>query len=31
MWREGQSVFYRTRVVERDVVAIDNGRADLGT
>jgi len=30
MWREGAAVFYRTRVIERDVVAIDNGRADLG-
>ncbi len=29
MWREENSIFYRTRVVERDVVAIDNGRADL--
>jgi len=30
MWREGKTVFYRTRVIERDIIAIDNGRADLG-
>lgn len=30
LWREGETVFFRTRVPARDVVAIDNGRADLG-
>jgi acyl dehydratase len=30
MWRDGSRILYRTRVVGRDVVVIDNGCADLG-
>lgn len=30
MWRDGDLVSFRTRALERDVVAIDNGRARLG-
>jgi len=29
MWRDGAQVSFRARVVERDVVAINNGRAEL--
>jgi len=29
MWRDGSVVSYRARVVERDIVAINNGRADV--
>ena len=30
MWRDGKVVSFRTRVVERDVIALNNGRAELG-
>jgi len=30
MWRDGNVVSFRTRVVERDVIALNNGRAELG-
>ena len=29
MWRDGPVVSFRARVVERDVVAINNGRAQI--
>ncbi len=29
MWRDGDVVSFRARVVERDVVAINNGRAEI--
>ncbi len=29
IWRDGDVVSFRTRVVERDVVAINNGRAEV--
>jgi acyl dehydratase len=29
MWRDGEVVSFRTRVVERDVVAVNNGRAEV--
>jgi acyl dehydratase len=29
MWREGSIVRFRARVVERDVVVIDHGRAEV--
>ena len=29
MWREGQAVLFRARVFERDVVALDSGRAEI--
>jgi acyl dehydratase len=29
MWREGRIVSFRARVVERDVIALDNGRCEL--
>ncbi len=29
IWRDGQTVSFRTRVKERDVVVINNGRADV--
>ena len=29
MWRDGPVVSFRSRVVERDVVAINNGRAEI--
>ena len=29
MWRDGRVVSFRSRVVERDVVAINNGRAEI--
>ena len=29
MWRDGKVVSFRARVVERDVVAINNGRAEI--
>jgi acyl dehydratase len=29
MWRDGNVVSYRARVVERDIVAINNGRAEI--
>ncbi len=29
MWRDGQVVSFRARVVERDVVAFNNGRAEI--
>jgi acyl dehydratase len=31
MWRDGSVVSFRARVIERDVVALNNGRAELGT
>jgi acyl dehydratase len=31
MWRDGSVVSFRARVVERDVVALNNGRAEVGT
>ena len=30
MWRDGSIVSFRARVVERDVVALNNGRAEIG-
>ncbi len=30
MWRDGAVVSFRARVVERDVVALNNGRAEIG-
>jgi hypothetical protein len=29
MWRDGDVVSFRARVVERDVIAINNGRAEV--
>jgi acyl dehydratase len=29
MWRDGDMVSFRTRVVERDVIAVNNGRAEV--
>jgi acyl dehydratase len=29
MWRDGKIVSFRSRVVERDVIAVNNGRAEL--
>ena len=29
MWRDGNVVSFRSRVVERDVVAVNNGRAEV--
>jgi acyl dehydratase len=29
MWRDGEVVSFRTRVVERDVMAVNNGRAEV--
>lgn len=29
MWRDGDVVSFRTRIVERDVIAINNGRAEV--
>ncbi len=29
MWRDGEVVSFRSRVVERDVVAVNNGRAEM--
>jgi acyl dehydratase len=29
MWQEGNVLSFRARVVERDVIAINNGRAQL--
>jgi acyl dehydratase len=29
MWRDGNVVSFRARVVERDVVAVNNGRAEV--
>ena len=29
IWRDGGVVSFRARVVERDVVAINNGRAEM--
>jgi acyl dehydratase len=29
MWQDGKVVSFRTRVVERDVVAVSNGRAEV--
>ncbi|MGB7035571.1 MAG: MaoC/PaaZ C-terminal domain-containing protein [Xanthobacteraceae bacterium] len=29
MWRDGEAVSFRTRVVERDVVAVSNGHAEV--
>jgi acyl dehydratase len=29
MWRDGAIVSFRARVVERDVIALDNGRCEL--
>jgi acyl dehydratase len=29
MWRDGDIVSFRARVVERDVIAINNGRAEV--
>ena len=30
MWRDGAVVSFRARVVERDVIALNNGRAEIG-
>jgi acyl dehydratase len=30
MWRDGPIVSFRARVVERDVIALNNGRAEIG-
>ena len=29
MWRDGETVSFRARVVERDVLALNNGKATL--
>jgi hypothetical protein len=29
MWRDGAVVSFRSRVVERDVIAVNNGRAEV--
>jgi hypothetical protein len=29
MWRDGNVVSFRSRVVERDIVAVNNGRAEV--
>jgi hypothetical protein len=29
MWRDGPIVSFRARVVERDVIALNNGRCEL--
>jgi hypothetical protein len=29
MWRDGDVVSFRARVVERDIIAINNGRAEV--
>jgi hypothetical protein len=29
MWRDGDVVSFRARVIERDVIAINNGRAEV--
>jgi hypothetical protein len=29
MWRDGDIVSFRARVLERDVIAINNGRAEV--
>ena len=29
MWRDGEVVSFRSRVVERDVIAVNNGRAEV--
>ena len=29
MWREGAVLSFRARVMERDVIAINNGRAEV--
>ena len=29
MWRDGRVVSFRARVVERDVIALNNGRAEI--
>jgi hypothetical protein len=29
MWRDGPVVSFRARVAERDVIAINNGRAEV--
>jgi hypothetical protein len=29
MWRDATAVSFRARVVERDVVALNNGRAEI--
>jgi hypothetical protein len=31
MWRDGDVVSFRARVVGRDVIAINNGRAEVRT
>jgi acyl dehydratase len=31
MWRDGAVVSFRARVVERDVIAVNNGRAEVGS
>ncbi len=31
IWRDGKVVSFRARVLERDVVAINNGRAEIGS
>jgi hypothetical protein len=30
MWRDGSIVSFRARVVERDVVVLNNGRTEIG-
>jgi hypothetical protein len=29
LWREGSTVSFRARVLERDVIALNNGRAEV--
>ena len=31
IWRDGDVASFRCRVVERDVIAINNGRAEIGS
>jgi hypothetical protein len=30
MWRDGSIVSFRARLLERDVVVLNNGRAEIG-
>ena len=31
LWRDGEVVSFRARVLERDVVALNNGRAEVAS
>ena len=31
MWRDGSVVSFRARLVERDVIVLNNGRAEIAT